>query len=287
MRILRIAATGAVGLGAYAVAERHWYRLGHQRVELDGGNRSLNILQVSDTHLTARNGPLIRWLEALPQRMPFVPDIIAATGDFISGNEAIDPVLRLLNGLPAKLGRFYVLGSHDYYQPRFEGYFKYFTGSKEEVRPVPADTGRLRDGLEKAGWVSLMNSTELLDGPTGTIRLAGVDDPYLKRHRTEHIVRGEREALAVALVHTPDVVSEFLLAGFDLVLAGHTHGGQVRIPGIGALTTNCSLDVGLARGLHRVGAGWLHVSPGLGTGPYGPIRFNCRPEATLLEVTGF
>lgn len=282
-----MAATGALGLGAYAMAERHWYRLGHQRVELDGGNRRLTILQVSDTHLTPRNRPLIRWLEALPRRLPVIPDLIAATGDFISGNDGIDPIVRLLNQLPARLGRFYVLGSHDYYQPHFEGYFKYFTGRKEQVRPLPADTGRLRGRLEEAGWISLMNRTAMVEGPNGIIRLAGVDDPYLKRHRTEHIARGQNESLALALVHTPDVVSQFLLAGFDLVLAGHTHGGQVRVPGIGALTTNCTLDVGLARGLHRVGHGWLHVSPGLGTGPYGPIRFNCRPEATLLEITGF
>ena len=280
-------ATAAMGLGAYALAERHWYRLAHERVELNGGNGQLTILQVSDTHLTARNRPLIRWLETLPERLPVMPDLIAATGDFICGNEGIDPAVRLLNQLPAKLGRFYVLGSHDYYQPHFEGYFKYFTGRREQVRPRLADTARLRSCLEEAGWVSLMNRSEIVEGPTGLIRLAGVDDPYLKRHRLEHINRGEQEALAVALVHTPDVVSPFLLAGFDLVLAGHTHGGQVRVPGIGALTTNCTLDVGLARGLHRVGPGWLYVSPGLGTGPYGPIRFNCRPEATLLEVTGF
>jgi predicted MPP superfamily phosphohydrolase len=90
--------------------------------------------------------------------------------------------------------------------------------------------------------------------------------------------------VAIGVVHTPDVVSEWALGGYDLVLAGHTHGGQVRIPGVGAVVTNCTLPPALAAGLHRIGGAWLHVSPGLGTGRFSPIRFNCRPEATLLRL---
>ena len=85
-------------------------------------------------------------------------------------------------------------------------------------------------------------------------------------------------------MHAPDVVSDFALAGFDLVLAGHTHGGQVRIPPFGALVTNSSLPPALARGLSRVGNMWLHVSPGLGTSRFSPARFACPPEATLLQL---
>ncbi|MEA2517702.1 MAG: uncharacterized protein QOG16_1540, partial [Actinomycetota bacterium] len=91
--------------------------------------------------------------------------------------------------------------------------------------------------------------------------------------------------LAIGLAHAPDVVSQWMLQGFDLVFTGHTHAGQVRVPGFGAVVTNSSLPTELAGGLHRVGSGWLHVSPGLGTGRFAPIRFNCRPEATLLEIT--
>jgi predicted MPP superfamily phosphohydrolase len=85
-------------------------------------------------------------------------------------------------------------------------------------------------------------------------------------------------------MHAPDLTSEWALEGFDLILAGHTHGGQVRVPFVGALTTNSSLPNRLACGPFRVGGAWLHVSPGLGTGPYSRIRFNCPPEATLLEL---
>jgi predicted MPP superfamily phosphohydrolase len=84
------------------------------------------------------------------------------------------------------------------------------------------------------------------------------------------------------------VLDAFTAGGYPLVLAGHTHGGQLRVPGYGALVTNCDLEPARARGLHRhesAGRGaWLHVSAGLGTSPYAPVRFCCRPEATLLTL---
>ena len=73
--------------------------------------------------------------------------------------------------------------------------------------------------------------------------------------------------------------------GFDLLLAGHTHGGQVCVPGFGALVTNCGLPRSMAKGLHRWPGSdaWLHVSAGLGTHPTAPVRFACRPEATPAD----
>ena len=77
-----------------------------------------------------------------------------------------------------------------------------------------------------------------------------------------------------------------LFSGLDLVLAGHTHGGQVCLPGYGALTTNCDLPRTMAKGLYRWPGSnaWLHVSAGIGTHPTAPIRFACRPEASLLTL---
>jgi predicted MPP superfamily phosphohydrolase len=131
-----------------------------------------------------------------------------------------------------------------------------------------------------------MNQTKHLETPYGTVRIAGVADPYLNLHETGHIERAEAEVLALGLVHAPDVVSEWLLNGFDVVFAGHTHGGQIRLPFVGSIVTNSDLPAGLAYGSNRVGSGWLHVSPGLGTSHYTPIRFLCPPEATLLELVG-
>ena len=85
------------------------------------------------------------------------------------------------------------------------------------------------------------------------------------------------------------MIDAYTADGVELLLAGHTHGGQVCLPGYGPLVTNCGIDRARARGLSRYGAGgneaWLHVSAGLGTSPYAPIRFACRPEATLLTLT--
>jgi predicted MPP superfamily phosphohydrolase len=223
------------------------------------------------------------FLAGLPDQLTATPDLIVATGDLIEDDTGIEPAVNALNSLEARLGRFYVLGSHDYYKSRFRSPVGYLSGPREPLRSRPADTARLEAGLQDKGWRALTNRTEVVDVAGGTIRMAGVDDPFLDRHRTDHIARGSTDVLAIGLTHSPDVVSEFLLAGFELVLAGHTHGGQVRLP-FGAPVTNCSIPSALAGGLHRIGDGWLHVSPGLGTGRYAPIRLGNRPEATLLRL---
>jgi hypothetical protein len=92
--------------------------------------------------------------------------------------------------------------------------------------------------------------------------------------------------LALAVTHAPylRVLDPMAADGADLIVAGHTHGGQLRVPGYGALVTNCDLDTQRARGLSSHGDSALHVSAGLGTSPYAPFRFACPPEATLLTL---
>ncbi|HEX2235177.1 MAG TPA: metallophosphoesterase [Actinomycetota bacterium] len=284
MKLFRVAALTGAALGTYSFVEPMLFRLTTKRVPLPAGAPSLTILHVSDTHMRRRSRRLRAWLETLPKLLEETPDIVVATGDFIDDDGGIDPLLECFARLEARLGRFYVLGSHDYYQSRFDPWTKYFTRSKPRKQSHPADTRKLQDGLHEDGWIPLINTTYVLGSPYGPIRMAGVDDPYLDRHTTDHIERGRDDVLAIGLVHAPDVVSEWLLAGFDLVVAGHTHGGQVRVPGFGAVVTNCSLPASLAAGLHRVGGGWLHVSPGLSASRFSPIRFACRPEATLLRL---
>lgn len=276
-------ALGAAGLVGYPFFEARWFRVHHARVPLGREVPRTTILHVSDTHLTRGNHALIRFLQGLPGRFG-IPDFVIATGDLIDDDTGISPITRALNDLPAKVGRYYVLGSHDYYQSRFKGYLKYFRARTHVVKAPFADTKTMEENLQRDGWVCLTNKTGFASTARGTIRLAGVDDPYLRRHDTEHIARGPDEILAIGLAHTPDVVSEWMLNGYDVVLSGHTHGGQVRVPGFGALVTNSSLPTALASGLHKIGSSWLHVSPGLGTSKFAPMRFNCRPEVTLLEI---
>lgn len=285
---MALAGLAAAGAGVYSLVEARAYRLVRHDVPVGREVPALTILHLSDTHLAASNRRLIDFLRLLPEMLEVTPDLVLATGDLIENDSGIEPLVSAFECIEARLGRYYVLGSHDYFRSSFKGVAGIFKALlKQERAPVVAhknSTARLEAGLSAAGWTGVMNRTEIVEAPEGTIRIAGTDDPYLDRHRTDHAGRSAGEALAIAMIHAPDIVSEWLLAGFDLVLAGHTHAGQVRAPLVGALVTNCSLPLELAGGLHRIGRGWLHVSPGLGTSRFSPIRFLARPEATLLTL---
>jgi len=278
------ALSAAAVLGAYSFLEPYRYRLARRKLPVRSGTPPLTVLHLSDTHMAARDVSLRRFLERLPAEIGTVPDIVAATGDFIEDDAAIEDVVRLLSTVEARIGRFFVYGSHDYFSPAGPSYLKYFVGGDVKQPPRRRDESPLTEGLESKGWINVMNRSHVATDGDRRIRVAGVDDPYLRWHRTDHIQRARDDDVAIALVHAPDVVSEWALNDFDLIVAGHTHGGQVRIPGIGAVVTNSSLPRALAAGPSRIGRTWLHVSPGLGTGRYTPIRFNCRPEATLLYL---
>ena len=281
--VASVAALGAGGIG-YALAEARSWRVQTHRLPVRAAAAPVTVLHVSDTHLKERDRMKTRWLRGLPERLGLVPDLVLATGDLIEDPTGIDPLVGALAGLEARWGKWYVFGSHDYLHSTFPGYVKYFTGNRDVVRANPADTPRLERGLADTGWKPLTNRTEMLDTPAGRIRLTGVDDPYIHREDTAHLGRTGGDSLAIGLMHAPEVVSEYALSGYDLVLAGHTHGGQVRVPFTGAVVTNSTLPCALAAGPTRVGSSWLHVSPGFAQGKFAPIRFNCRPEVTLLRL---
>jgi predicted MPP superfamily phosphohydrolase len=124
------------------------------------------------------------------------------------------------------------------------------------------------------------------------VELVGTDDPHIYRDRYDEVSGpADRAAdLRLGVTHAPyrRVLDGMVRDGFELILAGHTHGGQLCVPGVGALVTNCDLPRQQAKGLSRHEFGgrtsWLHVSAGLGTSPYAPVRFACPPEATLLTL---
>ena len=118
--------------------------------------------------------------------------------------------------------------------------------------------------------------------------MTGTDDAHLRRDRYRSVAGPVQTVIGIGVTHTPAkrVLAAMSADGHQLLLAGHTHGGQLRLPGVGALVTNCDLDRARARGLSAYDGSWLHVSAGLGTSPYAPIRLCCRPEATLLTLVG-
>jgi predicted MPP superfamily phosphohydrolase len=145
--------------------------------------------------------------------------------------------------------------------------------------------------------MDLTNTSGRLEVGGTTFGFVGVDDPHLE-YDDLAAVAGPAPAdvdLRVGVAHAPylRVLDQYARDGYDLTFAGHTHGGQVCLPVRGAIVTNCDLDTGRAKGLHRhpaasrpgdPGSSWLHVSAGAGTSPYAPIRLCCRPEATLLTL---
>ena len=296
------AATGAATLLAGAAlawaagVEVRWFAL--RRVDvpvLPPGSRPLKVLHVSDLHMTPDQHRKQAWVRSLAR---LEPDLVVDTGDNLAHQEAVPSVLRALGDLLDVPGVF-VLGSNDYFAPTRRNPVRYLLpddgqrNTDSELLP----TQHLRDGLESRGWVDLTNRHATVTVRGTTIGFAGVDDPHLGYDDLAAVAGpADRSAdLRLAVTHAPylRVLDRFAADGYDAVIAGHTHGGQLCLPFAGALVTNCDLDTGRVKGLHRHPAGsrpgdagscWLHVSAGLGTSPYAPVRFCCRPEATLLTL---
>jgi predicted MPP superfamily phosphohydrolase len=278
-----VAAAGAACIGYGILVERDWYRLRRERVEaLAPGQPPLTVLHLSDLHLTVADGRRVAFLERLAGERV---DLVVMTGDMLGEPRALDPVLEALGRFRPRLGAVAVLGSNDYWAPRFRNPLGYFLGpSSRRHRSSGRNPWReLVDGLEARGWTELSNRR----GRLGDVELAGMDDPHIRRDDPAVAVPPNGQVrLRLGVVHSPyrRALDAFAGNGYDLVLVGHTHGGQVRLPGVGALVTNCDLPREQVRGLSRWGSSWLHVSAGLGTSKYAPFRFACRPEASLLEV---
>jgi uncharacterized protein len=280
-----VAAAGTSCVGYGVLVERDWYRLRRERVRaLEPGQAPLTVLHLSDLHLTVADTRRLAFLERLAAEPV---DLVVLTGDMLGEPAALDPVLEALGRFRPRLGAVAVLGSNDYWAPRFRNPLGYFLGPSSRLR---RSSGRnpwreLVDGLEARGWTVLSNRRDRL----GDVELAGMDDPHIRRDDPGVAVPANGQVpprLRLGVVHSPyrRALDAFERNGYGLLLAGHTHGGQVRLPGVGALVTNCDLPRDRVRGLSRWGSSWLHVSAGLGTSKYAPFRFACRPEASLLEV---
>lgn len=278
-------AAGVAGL-AYANWETRQFVLRRAEVAvLPSGQPPLRLLHLSDLHLVPGQARKEQWVSSLGDLRP---DLVVVTGDFLADQDAVPHVLETLDPLFDVPGAF-VLGSNDYFAPKPLNPARYFTGpSQLEPDREMLPWGDLVDGLVANGWLDLTNSESKLEVDGRTIDLRGVDDPHISRDRYDKVAGPFAAAdLALGVAHAPylRILDAMSADGADLILAGHTHGGQLRVPGFGALVTNCDLDTRRARGLSRHGRSALHVSAGLGTSPYAPIRFACRPEATLLTLT--
>jgi len=288
---------GAAGLAYAAGVEARSYVL--RRVGLPilpEGHEPLRVLHLSDLHLTPGQTKKQNWLRGLGA---LEPDLVVNTGDNLAHLESVPVVLDALDGVLKAPGVF-VLGSNDYYAPSVRNPVRYLLpddGRRNISTPV-LPWRDLRDGFENRGWLDLSNRKDTLTVKGTSFAFAGVDDPHLG-YDDLAAVAGEADQganLRIGVAHAPylRVLDAFARDGYETILAGHTHGGQLCLPFKGAIVTNCDLETARAKGLHRhpadsetgdPGSSWLHVSAGLGTSPYAPVRFCCRPEATLLTLT--
>jgi predicted MPP superfamily phosphohydrolase len=246
----------------------------------------VRILQISDLHLTPTQRDKIAWLRSLGSEHI---DLVINTGDNLGHPRSVEPCLAAHATLLERPGVF-VFGSNDYFAPRPKNPFAYFGGpSLVHGTAQELPTEDLRAGFTRAGWLDLNNDRAVLTVNGVRIAFAGLNDPHIDKDQMPEGAPAQAD-VTLGVVHAPYARAlEALRAdGADLILAGHTHGGQVCVPGYGALVTNCDLDTRRAKGLSRwpdATGPWLHVSAGLGTSPYAPVRFACRPEATIMTLT--
>ncbi len=317
-----IGATAALGAAtlAYSLVEARCPVL--RRIDvpvLAADEEPLTVLHLSDLHLTDRTEARVTWVRHLATLRP---DVVINTGDNLSLASGLEPLRRALDPLTGLPGAF-VMGDHDYRTTVFRLPTRYLhrdprkASSRvrdEDIEALPWE--EIRDLQTAGGWLDLTNRRGSLTVRGRRIELVGVDDPHVNRDvfsvpgaggdrassgsasaLSLPAIRGrEGRVLRLGLTHAPyrRVLEAMSADDVDLTLAGHTHGGQLCVPGVGALVTNCDLDRGRASGLSRwpgrlgdprtTDHMYLHVSAGLGTSPFTPVRLACRPEATLLRL---
>lgn len=294
-----IAATGAAALAWGTLVEPRLFALRrHTLPVLRPGSLPVRVLQLSDIHMVPGQRAKAEWIRSLAA---LEPDLVVNTGDNLSHLEAVPDALAAMEPLLERPGVF-VMGSNDYYAPTVKNPARYLTADHAKVRGrrIPMPTEELRAGLTDRGWVDLDNARTSVTVGAERLDLVGVDDPHI--HRDDYAaVSAPADPAAtttIGVTHAPyqRVLDAMTGDGARLVIAGHTHGGQLCVPGYGALVTNCDLDRRRAKGVSRwwPGAGssrsvphdaaWLHVSAGLGASRFAPVRFACRPEATLMTL---
>jgi predicted MPP superfamily phosphohydrolase len=302
---LAAAVAGAAGLGWSLMEARAFTLRRFTLPVLPPGSEPLRVLHVSDLHAVPTQRAKLEWLRRLDE---LEPDLVVSTGDTLAHVDAVPAVLEAHRPLLERPGVF-VLGSNDYFAPRPKNPARYFlpSGGRRRFHGRRLPTHLLVEGFRSAGWLDLTNRRGELKVGRLRLEFIGVDDPHLRRDRYADVAgpADPEAALTVGVTHAPyrRVLDAMAGDGAGLVLAGHTHGGQLCVPLLGALVTNCDLDRGRAKGVSRwpapdiaFGGGrvaarggspsdaWLHVSAGLGTSPYTPVRFACRPEASLLTL---
>ena len=282
----------AAGAAIWGIAiERYLFVVRRESVRvLPAGSQPIKVLHIGDLHVAPWQKRKLAWIAKLGQ---LSPDLVINTGDNLGHRAAIGPTLTALRALLERTGVF-VNGSNDYHAPELRNPLTYLGGPSKAGHGEKLDTARLVGGFTSAGWLDLNNrqGKAVINGTR--INFVGVDDAHDGLDDLTSLPSGQTLAddsdLVIGVSHAPylRVIDAMGEAGVDVLFAGHTHGGQVCIPGFGALVTNCDLPRKNAKGISSWNVAGktliLNVVAGLGHSIFAPVRFACRPEVRLLTL---
>jgi len=278
--VLTIAVLGVACVAYGIFVERFRYRVIRHRLDiLPAAAAPLVVLHLSDLHFVRHDPRKARFLAALP-----TPDVTVVTGDFLAEPEAIATAVESVRPVRGRLASWFVLGSNDYFVPEPLNYIAYFLKRRRRQRARRGRGPELVRELVADGWADLTNVRRDVSLGGLDVELLGLDDAHIRRHDLRVAPRRAEDRFGFAVMHSPDSAPEAAALGYGLIVAGHTHGGQVQLPFVGALVTNSTMPRRLVSGLIRMGTAVLHTSRGLGTSKYAPFRFLCLPEVTYLEL---
>lgn len=295
-----LGAVGAVGVGAaiWGVGiERYLFTVREATAAaLPAGSAPLRILHISDAHMAPWQHRKQRWLASLAE---LEPDLIVNTGDNLGHREGLEGIRRAFAPFAGIPGVF-VHGSNDVTAPSPRNPFKYFAGpsAKHSVENLLDTEGLDRYFTEALGWHDLNNAAARVRVGDRLVDTFGVSDAHRNWDDLDALpdaIDGlgprEKGTPLLGVTHAPyqRVLNTYAYLGADAILGGHTHGGQVCLPFYGAIVANCDIPLKQAKGLSTWSYGGrdipLNVSAGCGHSIYAPVRFACRPEATLLALT--
>ena len=298
-RALSLTVTAGAAAAVWGIGiERHLYVLRQHTVAiLPPGTDPIRVLHLSDIHMAPWQSRKQAWLSSLAALRP---DFIVNTGDNLGHPDALRGVRAAFAGLAGIPGVF-VSGSNDHFAPKPRNPLKYFAGpSKRPPKDEPLDNAALqRFFTEQLGWASLDNASASFEVRGHHIEALGLNDAHVGwddidalPSMTQSLAEEESDLprIRFAVTHAPyqNLLNAFVDSDADMLFAGHTHGGQVRLPGFGALVANCDIPLKQSRGLsswkHEGRTVPLNVSAGIGHSIYSPVRFACRPEASLITL---
>jgi predicted MPP superfamily phosphohydrolase len=265
-------------------------------VRVPAGWRHVSILHLSDLHVRAGGERLYRVQERFLRSIAATPDLVCVTGDVCEQLGDAGRVAALLSLTRPRLGTLVVLGNHEHRAPmpaavehasrgpwgRLARLTWQVLGARVHSSGT-AEAHALADALSAAGFRVLMNEGLRLDVDGRPLWVAGIDSTWADCAQPAAAMHGHCDGEpCLGLVHEPEAAPALVARGAELVLAGHTHGGQVSFPLLGApYTLRADPRIRVAAGLQRLGRGLLHISAGLGHTT--PLRFNCPPDATWID----